>query len=82
MMKQTVFRQNIDPDTGQPVFPETLSPAEVQVAFELLTGEKRQTIADRLQISVSTVKKHTDRIYKKTGCGTRPEFLAKFLRKQ
>lgn len=44
-----------------------LSPAESQVAQELLVGDSLDTVARRLAVSENTVKTHLQRIYEKTG---------------
>ena len=44
-----------------------LSPRELEVAEKLIAGKKYREISDELFISLSTVKKHSNNIYRKTG---------------
>lgn len=46
---------------------ELLSPRELEVAEKLIAGKKYQEISEELFISLSTVKKHSNNIYRKTG---------------
>jgi DNA-binding CsgD family transcriptional regulator len=54
-----------------------LSPREREVAFALTKGYSYKEIADRLSISLATVKTHVNRIYEKTGTGNKMEFARK-----
>ena len=56
-----------------------LSPREREVAALLAAGSTYRDIADRLFISLATVKTHVDRIYKKTGAANKTElsFMAR-----
>ncbi len=60
----------------QPVFEandlvEQLTPREMEVLELLALGDSNKTIADKLVITVRTVKKHTGNIYGKLGVGSR-----------
>lgn len=46
-----------------------LTSREIEVLHQLVEGHSYQTIADRCFISLSTVKKHSNSIYRKTGNG-------------
>jgi DNA-binding CsgD family transcriptional regulator len=50
-----------------------LSPREREVASLLLEGFSYKEIADRLSVSMATVKTHVNRIYDKTGAGNKIE---------
>lgn len=54
-----------------------LSPREIEVLALVAAGCTDQQIAERLVLSVRTVRSHLDRIRDKTGCRRRPE-LARF----
>ncbi len=58
---------------------EGLSERELEVARLLVSGRKYSDIGDRLFISLSTVKTHVERIYRKTGARSKIE-LANVLR--
>ncbi len=58
---------------------EGLSERELEVARLLISGLKYSDIGDRLFISLSTVKTHVERIYRKAGARSKIE-LAKALR--
>jgi len=52
-----------------------ISPREKEIIRELCNGLSNQQIADRLFISLQTVKDHTHRIYYKTNCSSRAELI-------
>jgi DNA-binding CsgD family transcriptional regulator len=52
-----------------------LSPREKEVIQEICNGLTNQQIADRLFISLQTVKDHTSRIYYKTNCSSRTRLI-------
>lgn len=53
-----------------------LSPREMEVIREICNGNTNQQIADKLFISLQTVKDHTSRIYYKTNCNSRARLMA------
>ncbi len=55
---------------------EQLSSREMEVLQLLAAGDSNQDIADRLFISVRTVKKHTSNIYGKLAAGSRTQAVA------
>ena len=57
-----------------------LSPAEERVTALLLQGYKYGDIALQLVVSPNTVKYHVRNIFRKTGCSSRSELAALFLR--
>ena len=57
-----------------------LSPAEERVTALLLQGYKYGDIALQLVVSPNTVKYHVRNIFRKTGCSSRGELAALFLR--
>lgn len=57
-----------------------LSQREKEVAECVLDGLSNTTIAERLFISVETVKKHLNNIYHKIGVKSRTELATKFIR--
>lgn len=54
-----------------------LSPREEEVLTFMLRGMNNSDIADRLCVSLSTVKTHTNRIFRKTETANRMELLCK-----
>lgn len=52
-----------------------ISPREAEVIAELSRGLSNQEIADRLNVSFTTVRSHVYNIYKKTGAASRVELL-------
>ena len=58
------------------VFDERLSPRENQVALLVLKGASGQDIADKLAISVTTVKTHRKNLYAKLGISTQTELFS------
>jgi DNA-binding CsgD family transcriptional regulator len=52
-----------------------ISPREQDVIHEICQGLSNQQIADKLFISLQTVKDHTSRIYYKTNCGSRAQLM-------
>ena len=58
--------------------PISLTDKEIEVAVLLLGGVVYTDIAERLGISVSTVKYHAKNIYTKAGVETKREFLRKY----
>lgn len=66
------------PAAGRQPLPDTLTSREREVALLLLEGCKRKTIAERMAISPSTLNKHCNAIYRKTGCDGQFEFNGKY----
>jgi DNA-binding CsgD family transcriptional regulator len=52
-----------------------ISPREQDVIHEVCQGLSNQQIADKLFISLQTVKDHTSRIYYKTNCSSRAQLM-------
>jgi DNA-binding CsgD family transcriptional regulator len=52
-----------------------ISPREKEIMQEICNGLSNQQIADRLYISLQTVKDHTSRIYFKTNCSSRAQLI-------
>ena len=52
-----------------------ISPRETEIVNEICKGLSNQQIADRLFISLQTVKDHTHRIYSKTNCTSRSQLI-------
>jgi LuxR family maltose regulon positive regulatory protein len=55
---------------------EQLTPREMEVLELLAAGDSNQDIADKLVITVRTVKKHTSNIYGKLGASSRTQAVA------
>lgn len=66
-----------------PVKPEaeTLSRREREILESLCQGYSNQDIADRLKLSVETVRWHLKKIYEKLHVSSRTEAMAKFMSK-
>ncbi len=56
-----------------------LSDSEAKLLPQILFGYSNKEIADKTFISVSTVKKHIQHIFKKTGVKSRIEFISHFF---
>jgi DNA-binding CsgD family transcriptional regulator len=54
----------------------SISRREKEVIHEICKGLSNQQIADKLFISLQTVKDHTHRIYNKTECGSRARLIS------
>jgi len=52
-----------------------ISPRETEIINEICRGLSNQQIADKLFISLQTVKDHTHRIYSKTECESRSQLI-------
>lgn len=52
-----------------------ISPRETEIIHEICKGLSNQEIANRLFISLQTVKDHTHRIYNKTDCSSRSQLM-------
>ena len=59
------------------VKPETLSDREIEVLRLIAEGLTNREIADRLFISLTTVKTHTSNIYSKLGVNSRTQALVR-----
>lgn len=53
----------------------SISPREKEIMVEICNGLSNQQIADKLFISLQTVKDHTSRIYYKTNCTGRAQLI-------
>ncbi len=60
--------------------PFSLSPREQEIVLWLLRGKSNKEICDGLFISLSTVKTHVSRIFKKTGVASRSELFFHYQR--
>ena len=58
---------------------DVLSRREVDVATELLEGHSSRIIAEHLGITVHTVRRMTERVFKKVGVHSRAEFTLRAL---
>ena len=56
---------------------EPLTPRELEVLHLICAGDSNQTIADKLVITVSAVKKHTGNILGKLGVTSRAQAMVK-----
>ncbi len=56
---------------------ERLTPRELQVLQLIAAGNSNQSIADKLVITVSAVKKHTSNVFGKLSVGSRTQALAR-----
>jgi DNA-binding CsgD family transcriptional regulator len=93
--KQLVIRLVIEKDDNQylllleeqtlPLLPSLellgLSPRETEVLYWVIRGEDNQSIAKRLAIHLSTVRKHLESIFRKLGVQSRTEAIAQALEK-
>ena len=59
-----------------------ISPREKEIMREICNGLSNQQIADKLFISLQTVKDHTSRIYYKTNCTGRAQLITMVNGKQ
>ncbi len=59
-----------------------ISPREKEIIREICNGLSNQQIADKLFISLQTVKDHTSRIYYKTNCSSRAQLITMVNGKQ
>jgi DNA-binding NarL/FixJ family response regulator len=58
-----------------------LSSRETEVLYFVICGDSNQEIATRLNVSISTIRKHLDNIYHKWGVNSRTEAIAQALSK-
>lgn len=77
VLHDLVERHALEPLHVRPGLESPLSRAEVQVLQHLADGLTRQEIADRLVVSLSTVKSQLRSAYRKLGVSTRTEAMAK-----
>lgn len=61
---------------------EVLTPREREVVDLICEGNSNESIANRLEISEETVKRHLQNIMQKTRCASRTELAVKTLREQ
>jgi DNA-binding NarL/FixJ family response regulator len=75
--------QSLQPVLAAPAADETmtLSPREREVLDGLAEGQAYKQIADRLNVSIHTVRNYIRRIYEKLHVCSRTEAVAKYLRK-
>jgi DNA-binding CsgD family transcriptional regulator len=58
-----------------------LSPRETEVLVLVIMGKNNQEIADQLNVNISTIRKHLERIYSRWGVKSRTEAIAQALAK-
>lgn len=56
-----------------------LSTQDVRILTLMLMGLSYKQVADRMELSIDTIRKHTKRIYRKTRTGSLPELFAKYF---
>ena len=56
-----------------------LTPAEARLTAALVDGERLEEYADRLEISVNTVRTQSKQVFAKTGCGGQVELIRAIL---
>lgn len=66
-------------ETAHPVRAEKLSQREEEILQHLAKGYSTKEIADRLSVSVNTVRTHLQHIYEKLHVRSRTEAIVKFL---
>lgn len=81
VMERTMAGEHIYPDTTPLVHigkttNHAFTQRELDILKELTTGDSNSTIAQRLHISVSTVKSHVEHLLEKTGFRTRTELAS------
>ncbi|NQW16440.1 MAG: hypothetical protein HQ478_03035 [Chloroflexi bacterium] len=62
--------------SAQTLLPEPLSDREIEVLTLIASGASNQQIAEQMIISMSTVKSHINRAYRKLDVGTRTQAVA------
>lgn len=67
------------PHIGKALFSE-FTEREQEVLVQLISGASNKTIAERMNLSVDTVKYHLKNLLSKTGCQTRTELAVKVCR--
>ena len=70
----------VDPEVAMTLPPEPLTPRELEILRLLAGGDSNKTMANRLGISVHTVKFHVSSILDKLGVSSRTEAVALGLR--
>lgn len=56
-----------------------LSGQDIRILSLMLLGYSYKQVADRMELSLDTIRKHTKRIYRKTRTGSLPELFAKYF---
>ncbi len=56
-----------------------LSSQDTRILSLMLLGLSYKQVADRMDLSIDTIRKHTKRIYRKTRTGSLPELFAKYF---
>lgn len=56
-----------------------LSVQDIRILSLMLMGLSYKQVADRMELSIDTIRKHTKRIYRKTRTGSLPELFAKYF---
>ncbi|HVZ38530.1 MAG TPA: LuxR C-terminal-related transcriptional regulator [Candidatus Kapabacteria bacterium] len=56
-----------------------LSTQDIRILTLMLMGLSYKQVADRMELSIDTIRKHTKRIYRKTRTGSLPELFAKYF---
>lgn len=72
----TAYIHKMQVDRFNKTLPEALSDREVDIVLLLLDGLSNAEVADRLFISLHTVKTHVKRIFHKTGAESRSQLVS------
>lgn len=73
---------NSHPEKHENLTPNILSKRELSVVNLIQNGAKNQEIADKLHISLNTVKTHIYSIFRKTSCRNRVELIRWCMQKE
>jgi DNA-binding NarL/FixJ family response regulator len=73
MAQEVGPRMDPAPETHAEPLPESFTPRELEVLRMLPTGKTNRQIAQELHLSLSTVKKHLERLISKLGVSDRTQ---------
>ncbi len=72
---QTAFEKVPQPPHGD--LPDPITPRELEILHLICKGYSNPEIADKLVVTINTVKKHTSNIYGKLGVSSRTQAIAR-----
>ena len=79
-MTPSIARKVVEYFNPKKKFTEDLTPREREIVDAIVSGLSYKLTADRLKISLDTVRKHINRIYRKLQINSKGELIARFHR--
>jgi DNA-binding CsgD family transcriptional regulator len=76
LLRADTLAASLTPVAPPPTYPDGMTEREVEVLRHIAAGESNRAIAERLSLSVRTVERHIENLYRKIGARSKAEATA------